>query len=128
MARSYNHSSYYDYLQYFSLPIHFFFFIAVVFIFLTLTFYINYESKFEDMMDNFKMCLMVSPVVLLLFVHWLSSDDREGAPFLSLPEKDSLHRVGGSPLGVAILLVFLMFMISHHSSLQERLFPLFSRR
>ncbi|EYU40577.1 hypothetical protein MIMGU_mgv1a021089mg [Erythranthe guttata] len=50
-------------------------------------------------------------------------------PFaMSLPEKDSLHRVGGSPFGVALLLVFLMFMIYHHSSLQERLFPLFSRR
>ncbi|KAI3450874.1 hypothetical protein Pfo_007539 [Paulownia fortunei] len=128
MAR-YNNSSYSDYLQNFSLPIHFFFFIAIVFLFVIFTWYINYESTFEDLMDNFKLCLMVFPVLLLLFLHWLSSNDGERVPFfLSLPEKDSLHRVGGSPLGVAILLVFLIFMISHHSSLQERWFPLFSRR
>ncbi|KAL2239194.1 UNVERIFIED_CONTAM: hypothetical protein Sindi_0560600 [Sesamum indicum] len=127
MARYYN-SSYYDYLQYFSLPIHFFFLIAVVFLFLIFTWYINYESMFEDLMDNFKICLMVFPVVLLLFVHWLSSEDRERVPFyLSFPEKDALHRVGGSPLGVAVLLVFLIFMISHRSSLQEKWFPLFSK-
>ncbi|KAK4440458.1 hypothetical protein Salat_0380700 [Sesamum alatum] len=127
MARYYN-SSYYDYLQYFSLPIHFFLFIAVVFLFLIFTWYINYESMLEDLMDNFKICLMVFPVVLLLFVHWLSSDDRERVPFyLSFTEKDSLHRVGGSPLGVAVLLVFLIFMISYRSSLQEKWFPLFSK-
>ncbi|PIN10958.1 hypothetical protein CDL12_16448 [Handroanthus impetiginosus] len=128
MAR-YHHSSYYDYLQYFSFSIHFSFFLAIVFIFLIFNWYINYESTFEDFMDNFKICLMVFPVVLLLFVHWLSSDDRERVPFdLSLPEKDSFHRVGGSPVGVAILLMFLIFMIPHHSSLQEKWFPLFSRR
>ncbi|KAL3615919.1 hypothetical protein CASFOL_040213 [Castilleja foliolosa] len=127
MARYYN-SSYYDYLQYFSLPIHFFFFIAVVFVFLTFTLYINYESMFEGMMNNFKMCLIVFPVILLLFVHWSSSEDRARAPFyMSFPEKDSLHRLGGSPVGVAVLLVFLVFMISHRSSVQEKWFPLFSR-
>ncbi|KAL3850400.1 hypothetical protein ACJIZ3_012282 [Penstemon smallii] len=120
MARYYN-SSYHDYLQYFSLPIPFFFFLAILFLFLILTWFINYEYMFEDAIDHFKLCLMVFPVILLLFLHWFSNDGRERVPFsLSKPEKDSLYRVGGSPLGVAILLVFLMFMISHHSSLHER--------
>ncbi|KAL2507921.1 hypothetical protein Fot_31568 [Forsythia ovata] len=128
MARYYN-SSYYDYLQYLSLPIHFFFFLAVLFLFLILTWYINYEFMFEDLMDQLKLSLMVFPVLLLLILHWLSVHDPRRVPFaLSLPEKDSLHRAGGSPWGVAILLLFLMFMISHHASLHERWFPLFGRR
>ncbi|EYU31699.1 hypothetical protein ABFS83_14G053000 [Erythranthe nasuta] len=129
MARYYN-SSYHEYLQYLSLPIHFVFFLAVISIFLIFTWYINYDYAFMDLMDQLKLSLMVFPVLLLLIVHWLAADDRDRSfPFaMSLPEKDSLHRVGGSPFGVALLLVFLMFMIYHHSSLQERLFPLFSRR
>ncbi|CAN0907558.1 hypothetical protein LINGRAHAP2_LOCUS24861 [Linum grandiflorum] len=42
-------------------------------------------------------------------------------------ERDSLHRAGGSPWGVALLLVFLLFMISYQSSFQERWFPLISK-
>ncbi|KAK4408663.1 UNVERIFIED_CONTAM: hypothetical protein Scaly_0393700 [Sesamum calycinum] len=126
MARHYN-SSYHEFFQYLSLPIHFVFFLTIIFFFLIFTWYINYDYMFGDLMDQLKLSLMVFPVLLLLTVHWLA-DDRERFPFaLSLPEKDSLHRVGGSPFGVAVLLVFLMFMIAHHSSLQERWFPLFRR-
>lgn len=127
MARYYN-SSYHEYLQYLSLPIHFVFFLAIIFLFLIFTWYINYDYAFMDLMDQLKLSLMVFPVLLLLIVHWLA-EDRGGFPFaVSLPEKDSVHRVGGSPFGVAVVLVVLMFMISHHTSLQERWFPLFSRR
>ncbi|KAL3649313.1 hypothetical protein CASFOL_005716 [Castilleja foliolosa] len=127
MAR--HHNSYYqEYLGYLSLPIHFVFLLSIIFLFLIFTWYINYEYMFYDFIDQLKLSLMVFPVLLLLIVHWLA-EDRERFPFaMSLPERDTLHRVGGSPLGVAILLVFLMFMISHHSSLHERWFPLFARR
>uniref|UniRef100_A0A5B7BLD3 Uncharacterized protein n=1 Tax=Davidia involucrata TaxID=16924 RepID=A0A5B7BLD3_DAVIN len=127
MAR-YHNSSYFDYLQYFTLPIHLCFFLVIVFFILGFSWYINYESMLEDLMDQLKLLLMVSPVVLLLVVHWLSSEDRQRVPFvISLPEKDSLHRAGGSPWGVAVLLVFLLFMISYQSYFHERWFPLLSR-
>ncbi|KAH6765845.1 hypothetical protein C2S52_016828 [Perilla frutescens var. hirtella] len=127
MARYYN-SPYHEYLQHFSLPLHFLFFITTILIFLIFNWYINYEYIFIDFMDQIKLSFMVFPVLLLLLVHWLA-EDRDHFPFtMDLPEKDSLHRIGGSPLGVAILLVLLMFMIYHHSSLQERWFPLFARR
>lgn len=129
MARYYNDTSYYDYLQYLSLPIHFFFFLVTLFLFLCFTWYINYESKFEDFMDNLKFLLMLSPIVLLLLVHWLSTEDRDRVPFsFRLPKRESFHQAGGSPFGVAVVLVFLLFMVSHQSSLQERWFPLVSRR
>ncbi|KAK2996777.1 hypothetical protein RJ639_041266 [Escallonia herrerae] len=116
----YRSSSYYDYLEYFYMPIHFLFFLAVLLLFLIFTWYINYESRFEDFMLQFKLMLMICPVLLLLVVHWLSSEDRESVPFvISLPERDSFHRAGGSPWGVALLLVFLLYMISYQTSLQE---------
>ncbi|XP_051113309.1 uncharacterized protein LOC127239279 [Andrographis paniculata] len=140
MGRGYktNSSWYYEYMPDVSIPIHFLFLMAVVVLFLLLTWYVSYEPMFEDIIDNFKLGLMVCPVLLLLFLHWLSSmsadhdyPERAGPLRLVsrlLPEKDSVHRVGGSPVGVAALVVLLMFMTSHHTSFQERWFPLFAKR
>ncbi|KAM7528745.1 hypothetical protein LguiB_032155 [Lonicera macranthoides] len=93
MARYYNDTSYYDYLQYLSFPIHFFLFLATLFLLLWLTWRINYESEVEDFMDNLKFILMLSPVVLLLLVHYLSTDDRDRVPFFfQLPEQEYFHQ------------------------------------
>lgn len=127
MAR-FNNSSYHEYLQNLSLPIQFFFFIVIVFLLLIFRWYMNFESKFEDLLSLFKICLMVFSVLLLLSVHWLSADDRERVPFhVSLPE-DLIYRMGESPAGVALVLILLMLMISHHSSFKEKWFPLFTTR
>ncbi|KAF8403937.1 hypothetical protein HHK36_012044 [Tetracentron sinense] len=110
------------------LPLHLCFFFVILFFFMGLAWYINYESMFESLIDQFKLVLMVSPLLLLLVVHWLSSAERQRVPFIiQLPEKDSLHRAGGSPWGVGFLLVFLLFMISYQSYFHERWFPLLSR-
>ncbi|OVA20704.1 hypothetical protein BVC80_881g67 [Macleaya cordata] len=111
------------------LPLHLCFFFVILFLFMGLSWYINYESMFEDLMDQFKLVLMVSPLLLLLVVHWLSSEDRRRVPFLfQLPEqKESLHRAGGTPWGVGFVLVLLMFMISYQSYFHERWFPLLSK-
>ncbi|KAL7595551.1 hypothetical protein Lser_V15G29262 [Lactuca serriola] len=131
MARYYNNDnkvSYYEYIRQLSIPIHFFFFLCVVFLFLCFTWYLNYEPKVESFLYNLKIFLMLTPVVLLLLVHWLSSGERPWFPsMVPLPEKDSFHRAGGSPWGVAIVLVFLIYMVSHQSSFHERWFPI-SRR
>ncbi|KAJ6961253.1 hypothetical protein NC652_000226 [Populus alba x Populus x berolinensis] len=116
MARSYNNHSLLDYISCFSMSIHLFFFISILFSILCLSWYINYEDKFEDLINQVKLFLMLSPVVLLLLVHCLSSCF---PVFLPFPERDSLHRAGGSPWGVALLLVFLIFMISYQSSFHE---------
>ncbi|XP_050219338.1 uncharacterized protein LOC126669818 [Mercurialis annua] len=119
MARNYN-QSYFDYFSYFSMPFHLFLFIIILILTLTFSWYINYESKFEDLMNQVKLVFMLSPLVLLLLVHFLSN----GFLVVPFPEQDSVHRAGGSPWGVAFLLVFLLFMISHQSSFHERWFPL----
>ncbi|KAK3409690.1 uncharacterized protein LOC104422297 [Eucalyptus grandis] len=131
MARYYGNNGYYSYYaDYLSLPpLHLCFFVGVLFLVLGFSWYINYESVVEDMMSQLKLFLMLCPVVLLLLVHFLSNEaDRNRVPFfLAMPEQDSLHRAGGSPWGVAAVLVFLIFMVSYQSSLQERWFPLLSK-
>ncbi|GAV91536.1 hypothetical protein CFOL_v3_34930, partial [Cephalotus follicularis] len=123
MARHYNYS-YYDYLSMFSMPLHLFFIIVILFFVLGFSWYINYESMFRDLTNQVKLILMLSPILLLLVLHCLSGD----FPFfLPSPEKDSLHRAGGSPWGVALLLVLLLFMISYQSSLHQRWFPLITK-
>ncbi|CAN1186217.1 hypothetical protein LINPERHAP2_LOCUS38014 [Linum perenne] len=143
MAR-YNYNSnntfyyYWDHLCNISMPIHFFLFILILSFILGLTWYIHYVYVIEErMMNNFKLFFMLSPLLLLLLTQILSHSTynnnngrrRSWFPSLSfpLPEKDSLHRAGGSPWGVALLLVFLLYMVSYQSSLHERWFPLVTR-
>ncbi|KAE9584937.1 hypothetical protein Lalb_Chr25g0283731 [Lupinus albus] len=112
-----------------SLPLHLCFFLLTLFMFLGFSWYSNYENIFESMMDQVKLILMVSPLLLLLVVHLLSNYGDGGmlSSFIPLPERDSLHRAGGTPWGVGLILVLLLFMISYHSSFQERWFPIISR-
>ncbi|RRT71029.1 hypothetical protein B296_00032198 [Ensete ventricosum] len=110
------------------LPLHLCLFLLTLFMFIGLSWYMTYESVFESLFDQLKFLLMMSPLVLLLVVHWLSSDERLRVPFfIPLPERDSFHRAGGSPWGVALILVLLMFMISYQSYFHDRWFPLLGR-
>ncbi|CAD5177085.1 uncharacterized protein LOC135666459 [Musa acuminata AAA Group] len=110
------------------LPLHLCLFLLTLFIFVGLSWYMAYESVFESLLDQLKLLLMASPLLLLLVVHWLSNDERRRVPFfIPLPERESFHRAGGSPWGVGLLVVLLMFMISYQSYFHERWFPLLSR-
>ncbi|KAJ9158675.1 hypothetical protein P3X46_024239 [Hevea brasiliensis] len=110
------------------LPVHLCFFLLILLMLIGFSWYMNYEPVLESMFDQVKLVLMVSPLLLLLVVHWFSNNEsRRLSYFIPLPEKDSLHRAGGTPWGVGFLLVFLLFMISYQSSFQERWFPLLSR-
>ncbi|XP_039126814.1 uncharacterized protein LOC120262960 [Dioscorea cayenensis subsp. rotundata] len=108
-----------------TLPIHLCFFLVILLLFMGISWYMSYESAFESVMEQLKLMLILSPLVLLLAVHWLSQ--RSPELLIPLPEKESFHRAGGSPWGVAFVLVLLMFMISYQSYFQERWFPLLSR-
>ncbi|KAI3886028.1 hypothetical protein MKX03_003609 [Papaver bracteatum] len=106
--------------------------VAVLFSFLGFTLYINYESMLEGLMDQFKLGLMILPLVLLVFVYYtLSSNNKESGGWiptlLPMPAKDSIHRAGGSPWGLGVLLVFLIIMVSYQSDLHESWFPLLRR-
>ncbi|ERN11154.1 hypothetical protein AMTRI_Chr04g243600 [Amborella trichopoda] len=120
--------SYGSYLSELQIPFHLCFFMFILLLFLSLSWYLSYESALESIVDQLKLWLIVSPVILLLVVHWLSSDEQRLVPFiLQLPEKDSIHRAGSSPWGVAFVLMLLLFMISYQSYFHERWFPLLTR-
>ncbi|CAN0841429.1 hypothetical protein LINGRAHAP2_LOCUS3277 [Linum grandiflorum] len=107
------------------MPFHFFLFTLILSFTLSLTWYIHYFYVVEEkMMNHFKFFLMLTPLLLLLLTQLLSHGNTFSIPF---PEKDSLHRAGGSPWGVALLLVFLLYMVSYQSSFHERWFPLVTR-
>ncbi|KAK4285583.1 hypothetical protein QN277_002263 [Acacia crassicarpa] len=114
------------------IPFHLCFFLLTLLIFLGFSWHSNYEGIVESFVDQVKMMIMVSPLVLLLILHLLSNYGGYwswGGAFSSLiplPEKESFHRAGGTPWGVGLLLVVVLFMASHRSSFLERWFPLLS--
>ncbi|XP_042423921.1 uncharacterized protein LOC122011605 [Zingiber officinale] len=107
------------------LPFHLLFFLLTLLLLLGVSWYTSYEAILEGVFYQLKFLLVVSPLLLLIVLHWLSSD---GLSFLvPFPEKESLHRAGGSPWGVGFLLLLLILMISYQSYFQDRWFPLSSR-
>ncbi|KAM7279127.1 hypothetical protein ACFE04_006261 [Oxalis oulophora] len=120
----YNSNYKYEYMSMLSsMPIHLCFFMVV----LGFSWYINYESKYDDSSNKVKLYLMLSPLVLLLIVQFYCSVGR--SPHMKFPvpeERESVHRAGGFPWGVPLLVIFLLWVISHsphYSSLHDRWFP-----
>ncbi|KAG7014204.1 hypothetical protein SDJN02_24379, partial [Cucurbita argyrosperma subsp. argyrosperma] len=87
-------------------PLHLCFFFLILFMFLAFSWHSTYESAVEGVFDQLKLLLIVSPLLLLLLLHWLSNGENGRLPpLVSLPEKDSLHRAGGTPWGVGFMLI-----------------------
>ncbi|GFQ00473.1 hypothetical protein PHJA_002191300, partial [Phtheirospermum japonicum] len=95
-----------------------------LFTFVGITWYIKYDSILEGLFDQLKLLLMVSPLLLLLAVHLLSLSALIPL-FVPLPVPEQ-EKAAGTPWGVALMLVLLLFMISYQSDLRESWFPLLS--
>ncbi|KAI9113818.1 hypothetical protein K1719_015069 [Acacia pycnantha] len=62
--------------------------------------------------------LLLLPIVLLLTIQFLSSDRGSFVSSLfSTGEPDSIHRVSGSPVGVALFLLLLLFLLYYRVSI-----------
>ncbi|XP_059632738.1 uncharacterized protein LOC132275294 [Cornus florida] len=62
--------------------------------------------------------LLLLPIVLLLVIQFLSSDSGSVVSgIFSTGEPDSIHRVSGSPVGVALLLVLVLFLLYNRFSI-----------
>lgn len=119
------------------LPLHLCFFLLVLLLFLGFSWYMSYESAAETFGDQARLLLMASPLALLLAVRLLSTGagESEGTArrrvdqmlSLPMPERGSIHRAGGSPWGVGLVLVLLLVMVSYQSNFRDRWFPLVSR-
>ncbi|KAL5765209.1 hypothetical protein ACOSP7_017492 [Xanthoceras sorbifolium] len=83
--------------------------------------YLAYDAVMATASELLQRLLVISPLLLIFAVHWLSSGTQ-----LSLPipgsEPDAIHRAGGSPWGVALLVLLLFFLISYQPSLHGLIF------
>ncbi|XP_022760582.1 uncharacterized protein LOC111306866 [Durio zibethinus] len=63
--------------------------------------------------------LLLLPIILLLTIQFLSSDRASfvSTIFSSTGEPDTIHRVSGSPVGVALFLVLILFLLWHRVSI-----------
>ncbi|KAF4371130.1 hypothetical protein F8388_020857 [Cannabis sativa] len=83
--------------------------------------YVVYDTIMATASEVIQRVLVICPLVLVIVVHWLSSG-RE----LSIPipgsEPSAIHRAGGSPWGLAFLLLMLFFLISYQPTLNALIF------
>uniref|UniRef100_A0A2N9HHL7 Uncharacterized protein n=1 Tax=Fagus sylvatica TaxID=28930 RepID=A0A2N9HHL7_FAGSY len=93
--------------------------------------YVIYDAIMATASELLQRLLVISPLLLVIAVHWLSAGSH-----LSLPmpgsEPGPLYRVraggarytepGGSPWGVAFVLLLLLFLISYQPSLHGLIF------
>ncbi|KAF9606155.1 hypothetical protein IFM89_023248 [Coptis chinensis] len=62
--------------------------------------------------------LLLVPVILLLVIQFLSSDRANVlSGVFSTGEPDSIHRLSGSPVGVALILLLILFLLYNRVSL-----------
>ncbi|XP_038899735.1 uncharacterized protein LOC120086972 [Benincasa hispida] len=62
--------------------------------------------------------LLLLPILLLLTIQFLSSDRGSFvSAIFSSGEPDSIHRVTGSPVGVALFLVLILFLLYNRISI-----------
>nr|DAD22385.1 TPA_asm: hypothetical protein HUJ06_023848 [Nelumbo nucifera] len=96
---------------------------AIVFLFLLLSRYTEYKAQMEQTMISFRFLLFLLPVLLIFIVRSMAF--KHGMRFAfrqPRPEHDSIHRAGGSPWGVAALVIVLLLMISYQSSFHSNWF------
>ncbi|GJM98665.1 hypothetical protein PR202_ga15694 [Eleusine coracana subsp. coracana] len=114
-------------------PLHLCFFLLVLLVFLGFSWYTSYESAAESFANQVRVLLLASPLALLLAVRLLSATGGgqrrrvEDLLALPMPERDSIHRAGGSPWGVGLLLLLLLVMVSYQSNFRDKWFPLVTR-
>lgn len=77
---------------------------------------------FEAILESFSelispLGLVLVPVLLLLLIRVLSSDRCASFSDILAAEPDSIHRVGGSPVGVALVLLLVILLVYSRISL-----------
>ncbi|XP_014508347.1 uncharacterized protein LOC106767898 [Vigna radiata var. radiata] len=80
--------------------------------------YIVYDAIMATASELVQRLLVISPLLLIIIVHWLSTGTQISFPMPG-SEPSAIHRAGGSPWGVAFLLLLLFFLISYQPSLHH---------
>jgi len=90
--------------------------LAVISIFLGMSWYFSYEEAVESAEEQMGLVLLVTPVVLVVIVRWLSSMENPGSLFSTSPwnQRRRTHHLpseGSSPWAVAALIVLLLVLV-----------------
>ncbi|XP_042493091.1 uncharacterized protein LOC122072757 [Macadamia integrifolia] len=100
--------------------------LGLVSIFLGISWYSSYESAVEKTQEQMSLVLIITPLILLIVVRWLSSMENPDFLFLSDDRRrmktHHLPAEGSSPWGVAALIVVLLIMISYQSTFHDSWF------
>ena len=83
--------------------------------------YIIYDAVMVTAAELLQRLLMISPLLIIIAVHWLSTMPSSSCLSFLLPGSNpgDIHRAGGSPWGVAVVLVIIFVLISYQPSLQS---------
>ncbi|KAF3434655.1 hypothetical protein FNV43_RR21740 [Rhamnella rubrinervis] len=101
-------------------PLHLLTIFGIVIVLLWFSQYTGYKAQLQQTTVNFQLFLMVLPILLIFFMALYSSS---GGWFnFQLRRPEAFHRAGGSPWGVAILLVLLLVLLSYQSSFHSKWF------
>ncbi|KAB2635015.1 hypothetical protein D8674_025549 [Pyrus ussuriensis x Pyrus communis] len=97
--------------------------LAVISIFLGISWYSSYESAVEEAEGQFNWVLLLTPIFLILIVKGLSSMD-PGWLFSMSPwdRRRRTHHIpseGSSPWGVAAFIILLLVLLQYQSSFRD---------
>ncbi|XVF19176.1 hypothetical protein REPUB_Repub11eG0087500 [Reevesia pubescens] len=83
--------------------------------------YVIYDAIMATASELLQCLLVISPLLLVVVVHWMSTGSNLKFPMLVL-EPGAIHRAGGSPWGVAFVLLLLFFLICFKPSFHDIIF------
>ncbi|OAY52379.1 uncharacterized protein LOC110612609 [Manihot esculenta] len=101
--------------------------LAVISIFLGISWYFSYEEIVETAKLQMNLLLLATPLLLLFLVRWLSSMENPDMLFAKSPwewKRRTYHRPpeGSSPWGVAALIVLLLVLVQFQSAFLDSWF------
>lgn len=104
--------------------------LGVISLFLALQWYVSYESVVEATEESMGWLLMAAPLLLLFAVKWLSTSDNPASWWFYASSPWDTRRTGyylasnegGSPWGVAALILLLLVLMQYQSSFLETWF------
>ncbi|XP_068321849.1 uncharacterized protein [Pyrus communis] len=97
--------------------------LAVISIFLGISWYSSYESAVEEAEGQFNWVLLLTPIFLILIVKGLSSMDPDWLFSMSpWDRRRRTHHIpseGSSPWGVAAFIILLLVLLQYQSSFRD---------
>ena len=99
---------------------------GIVVFYLYLSTYFPYKESLHRAFFQLKLIFLVLPALLFFIMRTnYNPNDSQAAWYwvrVPKPDHDSFHRVGGSPWGVALVVVLLLVLVSYHSTVGSHWF------